>query len=161
LSQVYPFSTSVGNVQDGPLVIIISGVAGDSYNFEAFEHIEYIGQTVAAKTPSYADTDQYGKIVQSSKEISAVQPLTPAAGPGLMERFAKKVSESLPKLIGAGMGALRAYEGDVGGYAQLLGNASSMIFGDGPQPVPRLTAAPSSGQTYPRRMTDRQRSIMA
>ena len=50
------------------------------------------------------------KIVQSAKEISAVQPVTPASGPGLFERFSKKVSESLPTLVNIGVGAVGAFE---------------------------------------------------
>lgn len=158
-SLVYPCQGVSSQTAGGaPILIIIQGVAGDTYNFEVFEHLEYIGTAVGAKTPSNADTDQYGKIIQSTKEIAAVQPLTPGSGPGLFERFAKKVSESLPQLISVGMGAARALEGDPGGYAQLLGGAASMIMGGGP--APRPGPAPRSNQYYPPRLTDRQRAIM-
>jgi len=136
------------------LLIMVNGGIGDRYDFECFEHIEYIGTNVAAKTPSHADTDQYGKIIQSTKEIANVRPLSPSQGPGLFERFSQKVAESLPKLISMGIGAARAYEGDGGGYAQLLGGAASMIMGDNTQtPRKRIAAAP--------RLTERQRAIMA
>lgn len=154
-SSSYP-NSSTQFLSAGYMTIMIAGAAGDSYNFEVFEHIEHIGQAVAAKTPSHADTDQYGKIIQSVKEISAVQPITPGSGPGLFERFSKKVAEALPQLINAGVGALRAYEGDPGGYAQLLGGAAQMIMGP-----PSSVAATGSTQRYPPRLTDRQRAIMA
>lgn len=114
----------------GYLAIFVAGSPGDKYDFEIFEHIEYIGTAVPGKTPSFADTDQYGKIAQSAKEIAAIKPLSPASGPTLFERFSKKVSESLPQLVNLGVGALRAFEGDAGGYAQLLGGAASMIMAD-------------------------------
>ena len=162
-SKVYP-NTSTETASSGYMVITISGLPADKYDFELFEHIEYIGSAVVAKTPSHADTDQYGKIVQSAKEISAVQPVTPASGPGLFERFSKKVSESLPTLVNMGVGAVRAFEGDPGGYAQLLGGAASMILGDGPGPSPNAPRIGShrtrSNQQYPARLTDRQRSII-
>jgi len=120
------------------LLIMINGTAGDRYDFECFEHIEYIGTNVAAKTPSHADTDQYGKIIQASKEIANIRPLTPASGPGLFERFSKKVAESLPQLINFGVGAIKAYEGDPSGYAQLLGGAASFITSNG-SAAPRRT----------------------
>ena len=164
-SLVYPNTAPLSQLPtSGYLLIAISGLPGDKYDFELFEHIEYIGSSVVAKTPSHADTDQYGKIVQSAKEISAVQPVTPASGPGLFERFSKKVSESLPTLVNMGVGAVRAFEGDPGGYAQLLGGAASMILGDGPGPSPNAPRIGShrtrSNQQYPARLTDRQRSIV-
>jgi len=68
----------------------------------------------------------------------------------LWDRFSKKASEALPQLINVGMGALRAYEGDAGGYAQLLGGAASFITGGERQP-PALR----------RGQSDRQRLIEA
>jgi len=133
-----PSGVSQTLANSGYLAIGIKGNAADSYDFELFEHIEYIGTSVTAKTPSNADTDQYGKIIQASKEISNVRPLTPELAPSLFERFAAKVSESLPQLIGMGMGAARAVAGDPTGYAQLLGGAAGMIMNTPLSSQPRL-----------------------
>jgi len=145
----YPHSITQTINAAGYLLIMVNGVAGQTYDFECFEHIEYIGTNVAAKTPSNADTDQYGKIIQASKEIANVKPLTPSSGPGLFERFSKKVAESLPQLIEFGVGAARALEGDPGGYAQLLGGAVSMI-----------TSSGSNQRTDNRRLRQGQTSLM-
>jgi len=128
------------------LLIMVKGIAGDQYDFECYEHIEYIGTNVQAKTPSHADTAQYGSIIQASKEIANIKPLTPSSGPGLFERFSNKVSESLPQLIEFGMGAFRALEGDPGGYAQLLGGAAKMITSSG-EPVRSSRPPRRAGQT--------------
>jgi len=153
----YPGSVTQTINAAGYLLIMVNGGIGDRYDFECFEHIEYIGTNVASKSPSNADTDQYGKIIQSSKEIANVKPLTPESGPGLFDRFSKKVSESLPQIVNIGVGALRAYEGDGGGYAQLLGGAASMIMGDSSSPGSK----PAHRRPTPYRLTDRQREIMA
>jgi len=129
-SYIYPNAPVQPSAVDaGYMIIVIAGTAGDSYNFEIFEHIEYIGSAVVAKTPSHADTDQYGKIIQSSKEISAVAPLTPDSGPGFLSRVMNKISESIPQVISAGVGLVRGLSGDATGYAQLLGAASNVVFG--------------------------------
>lgn len=128
ISLAYPNASSTNqNVASSYLHVAISGSPADRYDFEIFQHVEYIGTVVIAKTPSHADTDQYGKIVQSAKEISNVQPLSPKMAPSLWERFQQKVSESLPQIVNLGVGGLRALAGDPSGYAQILGGAASMI----------------------------------
>jgi len=147
VARTYPHSVTQTLNAAGYLLIMVNGIVGDKYDFECFQHIEYIGTNVAAKTPSHADTDQYGKIIQSAKEIANVRPLTPASGPSLWDRFSAKVSEALPQLVNFGVGALRAYEGDAGGYAQLLGGAASFIT-EGPKKQPSLRRGQTERMAY-------------
>lgn len=87
-----------------PFAIVMQGVAGDPFEIEIVEHIEYIGTMVQGKTMSHADPTTYGKILETSKSVSAVKTITPDEGPSAFQKFVNSVVQAAPKLINFGVG---------------------------------------------------------
>jgi len=82
----------------------MQGLAADPFEFEITQHIEYIGTKVQGKTMSHADPTTYGKVLETSKTVAAIKPVTPEEGPSAFQKFIKSVVDAAPKLINVGLG---------------------------------------------------------
>lgn len=126
---VTPSETEFRNVDaltvngGGVLVCAIKGVAGDTYEFEVFEHIEAIGKACSGKTPSHSDSMNYGKAQETLKNESGIKSLSVRDGPSVISQFVHKVVELAPFVIEQGSNIMKALEGDP--MALLSGMASS------------------------------------
>lgn len=113
------------------LGIAVSGVAGDVYEVEMFEHVELIGTVVVNKTRSHAEPAMFGKVIEAAKDMSGTKPLQPKNAPTLWERFKGFVRESLPALVETGAGlAMSAFTKQsnpllTDGGGRLLGTAAN------------------------------------
>jgi hypothetical protein len=84
------------------LGLVVSGVAGDQYEFEYYQHTEYIGNIVVNKTPSHADAQAFGKVLEAAKGLTKDKPLEPSDAGGFWDRIKEGLSESMPTLLSAG-----------------------------------------------------------
>lgn len=103
-----------------PLLIAISGVAGDLYEGEFFHHYEAIGNVVTNKTRSHSDPEMTGKVLESTKSVVEQHPLSPKDGPSVFTRFIEGVKSSIPTIVG-GL-ANRIIPGS-GGFVEMLTGA--------------------------------------
>jgi hypothetical protein len=136
------------------LGIAVSGVAGDVYEVECYQHIEYIGQRVVNKTKSHADAQMFGKVVESLKEASADKPLQPKHAPTIWERFKNLVRENLPALVETGIGVVGSVITKKPN--DLLITGGSKLFENA---LPALTTGPKSSDN--RRQTRAQKLVVA
>lgn len=74
----------------------INGIAGDQYEWEVWENLEYIGNTTIGKTPNHIDAQGYGDVLAATKQ-DVSQPLSPKQGYSVIERFV----DALPKVAQA------------------------------------------------------------
>jgi len=77
-----------------PIVIFIGG--GDStipqtYDYEAWVNIEYIGKVAVGKTPGDIDAVGFGKVQQAVKNIVSTEPLMPGIADKVMSAVEKAV----------------------------------------------------------------------
>lgn len=78
VNSAYPVKPIAGGADVTPIVIAIQGNAGDSYEFEAAVHVEYIGRKASGKTPTHSDNMGYNYTLQAVKSTAAQKPLQPA-----------------------------------------------------------------------------------
>jgi len=140
----YPISSPAAD--SVPFVIACQGKASDPMEYEAVVHVEYIGSKVPGKTQSHADTVAYSKVLESAKEISAREPLTPENKTEGKQSFFSKLLDTLPQMVNVGMGI-----------------ASSIATRN---PLPLVGSLSGMGQNLltqssQPRLTGRQRMIMA
>lgn len=94
-----PTTTPLGNAYF--MGIAISGVAGDVYEFELYEHLEYIGISAVSKTPSHLDPKSL-QIVAAAKEEAANGPLQPEKTASFWDKIKSNMSELLPRVVQMG-----------------------------------------------------------
>jgi hypothetical protein len=137
--------------------ILFAGVPGDMYEWEIYEHIEYIGTLVVNKNPSHADAAMAGKVVQTTKTLAANKPLEPSMLSKAWSMFKGLVSDNLPSIAetALGVGALLTRNPQGGAMVAhgLTGIAQNSI-------LPLLNGGTPQHNNNPR-MTQRQLSIMA
>jgi len=109
--------------QAGLLFCFISGVAGDQYEFEVFQHIEAIGIQTTGKTLSHADPNTYAKAQEVLKSEAALTAVQTASKPSIVSKFIKSVVDTLPFVVEQGSNVMKALQGDP--MAVLQGAASS------------------------------------
>jgi len=83
-------------------IICVEGIAGDSYEFEYVQHIEVIGSAAASRTPSHADPQTFGKVLEAAKETAYDGPLNAAKTPSMIERFFNAAKALGPSIVSAG-----------------------------------------------------------
>jgi len=128
-------------------IIMVSGVAGDVYEYEYYTHIEYIGTLVVNKTRSHADGVAFGKALEAVKGQAAEGSVTRETGPSVWERFKKLIFNNIPQIVQIGAGIARIAARDVsGGGSMILSGVGGMIGNTGaPAPLqPRLTSTQHS-----------------
>lgn len=86
------------------LCLAIVGTAGDSFEYEFYQHAEFIGAIVPNKTVSHADAQAFAKVSEAVKSSTASTPLEPREAPSLWRSFLEGMSETLPSLIQIGRG---------------------------------------------------------
>lgn len=109
--------------QGGCLICVIKGNPGDTYEFEAFQHIEAIGVNTTGKSASHSDSINYGKAQETVKNEMAIKSLSVSDGPSVIGKFLSKVIEHAPFVIQQGSNVMKALEGNP--MALLEGMASS------------------------------------
>lgn len=119
------------------LAIVLSGVAGDQYEYEVVEHVEYAGSTVVNKTPSHADAELFGKVVETAKTITVDRPLQPEEAPSFWSSLGEAFESTLPKIVNIGKGIFSGASkgglmgGLFGGISSALGMAPGRRTDDG------------------------------
>jgi len=131
-------------------IIMVSGVAGDVYEYEYYTHIEYIGTQVVNKTKSHADGVTFGKALEAVKAQSAEGSITRDTGPSVWEKFKSFVFNNIPQIVQIGAGIARIAARDVGGGGSMILSGVGGMIGNG--------AAPAAMRP---RLTSTQRAIMA
>lgn len=100
---------------DCPMVIAVSGIAGDQYEVEYYQHTEFIGSVVSGKTKSHADGPAFGKSLEAIKGLAATKPIEPSMLGSVWSSFKNAMSKSLPSIVetigGAAMLAARQPRG--------------------------------------------------
>jgi hypothetical protein len=86
------------------MVIAVSGTAGDVYEFEYYQHTEYIGQLAVAKTASHVDKN-IGAVLEGVKAQTADKPLQPKDAPSIWNTVKQAISDSLPTVVRLGTAA--------------------------------------------------------
>lgn len=129
-------------------VIGVSGLPNDLYEYEFYQHTEYIGKVVVGKTMSHAEPITYGKILETTKDATTDRPLEPYMAPTLWERFKSKVSESLPSFVQGGFAVVKSvmemnpsklYEG----YRGIEKGFNSLSLDYGPQVKDKMKLLPA------------------
>lgn len=120
----YLFAQNVSSA----LVCCIKGVAGDTYEFEVFEHIEAIGVQTTGKTPSHADSASYGKAQETLKSASAIKSLTTRDEPSVISQFVQKIVQLAPFVIEQGSNVMKALEGDPMALLQGMASSAGLIY---------------------------------
>lgn len=77
----------------------INGAALDTYEFEGWIHLEYIGSPTSGRTPSHSDTEGYGKVLAAVKSVTADQSLVMANVGQAVASFGQQVARAAPALI--------------------------------------------------------------
>jgi hypothetical protein len=107
----------------GLLYVVISGVAGDQFEFEVFQHIEAIGRQTSGKSMSHADPNTYSKAQETLKMEAAQTAVQTQNEPSIVKKFVKAVVDTLPFVVEQGSNVMKALDGDP--MAILNGAASS------------------------------------
>jgi hypothetical protein len=144
----YEFSNVIQPFGTTFMIIAISGVAGDLYEYEIFQHSEFLGQVVVGKSMSHADPTSFGKVLETIKTATIDKPLEPVYAPTLWERFKQKLSDSLPHLISGGKAVIESamklspsklYEG----YMGIEKGFQSLSLDYGPQVKSKMKMLPA------------------
>lgn len=111
-----------------PLILGVSGTAGDIYELEFYQHIEYVGSIVPNKSKSHAEAQLFGKAMEVVKDKAANAPIRPDDGPSIWESFKSVVAENLPQIVQVGVGIARGIlmEDPMGGGAMVMSGLSGM-----------------------------------
>lgn len=121
------------------LMCAIQGVAGDVYEYEVFQHIEYIGQRSIGKTPSHSDSQSYPKAQEAAKEHAGAKTLSTHDEPSVISSFLRKVVEAVPFVISQGANVMRAIEGDPMALLQGFASSAGYVFNQFKGTTPALT----------------------
>jgi hypothetical protein len=117
-----------------PMILAVSGVAGDIYEVEYFQHIELIGTVVVNKTPSHAEAQLFGKAVEAAKSLTSVKPLQQTDKRTLWQKVTQGIKESLPALVQMGKGTAEMLMGaESSGLLDLAQGAQKFLM----EPTPR------------------------
>lgn len=112
-----------------PLIICInSAVAGMTFDWECYHHVEFIGQQTT-RTPSHSSPAGFSSAVQAMKEhTTSIGPVSTDFGPSILQRFASGIIEEMPRLIEIGAGVGRMLLGDeAGGIAHIANGGMNLI----------------------------------
>ncbi len=116
-----------------PMMILIKGVAGDTYEFDYCQHSEYIGN-IGGRTKSHSDPSSFAAVTSAAQEVVADRAFEPSKMKSFAEKIYTKLSENLPKVVSTvgkyaipiGAAALGLLSGNpyVGLSAQAIGQSS-------------------------------------
>lgn len=127
-------NTPLGNVAMSGL--LVQGLTGDIYEFEAVQHTEYIGQLAVARTMSHSDASTFGKALEATKSVTSNGPLNLEKALTVWQRFKAGVQEVIPAIMLGGKTIASFVSGDLPSAAKtfgtLLGNATA-IFSSAPR----------------------------
>ena len=150
----YKFSGLAQPLQNTFMMIIVSGRPGDLFEYEIWQHTEFLGNPVSGKTRSHADPQTFGKVMETIKGATSDRPIEPFMAPSLWQRFKQSVSDSLPSLASGAYAVVESalkldpskliegYRGIERGMAQL-----SLDYGN--QVTKKALPPPSSSRHFP------------
>jgi len=107
-----PILSGKSGVYGPPLGMFISGVAGDTYEFEVFQHIEAIGDNTSGKTLSHNDAQGFAKAQEATKAEAASSTLGLKDNVKLYSSYINHLVESLPFVVETGSNIARALSGN-------------------------------------------------
>jgi hypothetical protein len=81
-----------------PVAIFIDGLAGDKYEFEVYQHVEYVGVNVPGVSASHSDPVAYAKVIETAKAITVSEPLSDKNAPGGFRRFIESVGSTIKQV---------------------------------------------------------------
>jgi len=110
------------------LVCAIKGVAGDTYEFEVFEHIEAIGVNTTGKSASHSDAATYGKAQETLKGESAIKSLNVRDEPSLISQFLHKVVQLAPFVVEQGSNIMKALDGNPMAILEGMASSAGLIY---------------------------------
>jgi len=110
------------------LVCVIKGIAGDTYEFEAFEHIEAIGVNTTGKSPSHSDAASYGKAQETLKGEASIKSLTVREEPSVISQFLHKVVQLAPFVIEQGSNIMKALDGNPMAILEGMASSAGLIY---------------------------------
>lgn len=58
------------------MMAYVQGIAGDTYEWEIYEHVEYSGNGIGTAVTTHIDPNGYAKIVETTKDASTTQPIS-------------------------------------------------------------------------------------
>lgn len=76
----------------------VKGSAGDSYEWELWTNMEFIGTVAVGKTANHVDEQGYGKVLQTVKEVSSKEALAVTQAPGIITKFVNAISAAAPTI---------------------------------------------------------------
>jgi len=108
-----------------PMVILARGLPGDVYEFEYYQHTEFIGSIAVSKSKSHADGPSFGKALEAVKNATEAKPLKPSLLSTVWDKFKAAMSKSLPQIAEmAGGAAMMLARNPAGGRMIMHGGAS-------------------------------------
>jgi hypothetical protein len=82
-----------------PIAIFIDGLAGDKYEWEVYEHVEYVGQNVPGVSASHADPVAYAQIIDTTKAVTVSEPLSDKNAPSAFRKFLSIAGTTIGNVI--------------------------------------------------------------
>jgi len=82
-----------------PISIFIDGLAGDKYEYEVYQHVEYVGQNVPGVSASHADPIAYAKIIDATKAVTVSEPLSDKNAPSTFKRILESVGTTVKSVL--------------------------------------------------------------
>jgi hypothetical protein len=94
-TQFQNIATPMGN----PIAIFVDGIAGDKYEFELYQHVEYVGQNVPGVSASHADPVAYAQIIDATKAVTVSEPLSDKNAPSTFRRFLNAAGSTINGIL--------------------------------------------------------------
>jgi hypothetical protein len=84
-------SQPVGNI----IAIFVDGLAGDKYEWEMYQHVEFSGQNVPGVSVSHSDPIGYANLVETAKAVTVSEPLSDKNAPSAFVTFLKSTGTAI------------------------------------------------------------------
>jgi len=81
------------------LLIYINGLAGDTYDWEYYIHVEYAGVIATGTIPTHLDTNGYAAVTEAAKNTALTQPLSSNVSKAMFEVLTKTLSSTIPAVL--------------------------------------------------------------
>jgi len=81
---------------------VVEGVAGDTYEWEFFQSLEYIGTKAVGKTDSHSDIVGYNKVQEVVKSVAAEKPIKPSDSPSIITRVINAIGDNAGAIMNVG-----------------------------------------------------------
>lgn len=143
-------ATPLGAVGAYLICAISSAVAGMTFDYEVYHHVEYNGY-LPTKTPSHSSPQGFSSAVAAMKDQATIKPIAVKEGPSILQSFVDVIKSEMPHLIEMGTGIGQMLLGNEGSGLVNVLDGGYNIIADAVQPKAIM------GQ----RLTPLQESILA